>query len=219
MDISLAYQLVEAGLSVALGFVFGIVYDLFRIMRRRFGLKHVTALIDALYWLLAAAALFFFSSGVSQRGYRAFMFIFAVMGGAVYFYTLSASIMWMLERFADFLLLVVRIVLFPIKFLVKILKKILEILKKVFQYLKKWFTINYNRSKYPKVKAVHVRGTKEGRFEEKENRNTDNAHNNDYYGLRSSYAGWTEFKNIGGPGAKSKARAGSVKHSRPKFRA
>jgi len=128
MDISLAYQLIEAVLSVALGFAFGAVYDLFRIMRRRFGLKHVTALVDALYWLLAAAALFFFSSGVSQRGFRIFMFIFAVMGGAVYFNTLSASAMWMLERFADFLFLTVKIVLFPIKFLLTILKKMLEIL-------------------------------------------------------------------------------------------
>lgn len=211
MYISLEYQLVEAGFSILLGFALGMVYDLFRIMRRRFGLRRITPLLDALYWLLAAAALFFFAACLSQRGFRLFMFIFAVLGGGIYFNTLSASCMWILERFADLIIFFIRIALFPLKFLLILIKKIIEKLKKVFQYFKKWFTINDNRFVRPKASAVKARSTKEGRFETQENKHTDKADHSDYHGLRGGYSGGAEFKDSRGRGAKGIERSGKGK--------
>ncbi|NLL45556.1 MAG: hypothetical protein GX250_01940 [Clostridiales bacterium] len=168
MDISPSYQLVEAALSIALGFALGIVYDLFRIMRRRLGALHLTALFDVLYWLLAAACLFFFGAGASQRGFRLFMFAFAFLGGAVYFLTLSSPSMWLLEKFADFLQFVVKCLCLPFVFTIKFLKFLKETSKRVFQYLKKWFRIS-NKGFLPSERfSVRSRYTKEERFEKQE---------------------------------------------------
>ncbi|HHU05036.1 MAG TPA: hypothetical protein GXZ65_00955 [Clostridiales bacterium] len=168
MDISPSYQLIEAALSVGLGFALGIVYDLFRIARRRLNALHLTALFDALYWVLAAACLFFFGAGASQRGFRLFMFAFAFLGGAFYFLTLSAPAMWLLEKFADLIQFMFRCLCLPFVISVKFINFFKETLKRVFKYLKKWFRISTKRFIPSGRFDARSRYTKEERFENEE---------------------------------------------------
>jgi len=219
MDISPSYQLLEAALSAALGFALGIVYDLFRIARRRLKALHLTALFDALYWVLAAACFFFFGAGVSQRGFRLFMFAFAFLGGAIYFLTLSAPAMWLLEKFADFIEFLIRCLCLPFVFAARLIKFFRESLKRVFKYLKKWFRINTKSFAPSERLYVRSRYAKEERFENEEGKYYYEAGRLGRDRLRGGDSDFAQRENRGGGDGKAGAVKGSGGKERAKRRA
>lgn len=116
----------------------GLVYDFFRAIRRRVKL---TALLDILFWICAAAILFMLGLGPGPGGVRIFMLAAAGFGAGLYFFILSPVV---LEGFGFFFTLLarfLRICLYPLVWLRNLGKKSCNFSKNIFQKLKKWFTI------------------------------------------------------------------------------
>lgn len=114
MGLSVAKQTADFLLSGALGAAISVLYDLFRVIRRRAGRAPVTAVLDVLFWLLAAGAVLWFSMGAMGGGFRLFGLLGLFLGGVLYFLTLSSAVLFLLSKLLDLLLLAVRALFRPI---------------------------------------------------------------------------------------------------------
>lgn len=125
--------------SILLGGTLALVYDLFRAVRslvRRSPLRQLLGgALDALYCLLALAAVFFFV--MAGDGELRLFVLAGILGGAVLFFCLLSPLLLPLWGFWLELLLV------PLTFGIKILKKVYQICKKLFSFLRSWFTIMF----------------------------------------------------------------------------
>ncbi|MCD8216205.1 MAG: spore cortex biosynthesis protein YabQ [Clostridiales bacterium] len=87
----------EQGLIFAficlLGFGFGFLYDLLRILREAFGtLRPLSMAEDFIYWVFAAFAVFYFLLGVNYGDIRLYMVLDFIGGMVLYYLTLSPSV-------------------------------------------------------------------------------------------------------------------------------
>ena len=145
MSVYISEQLAMFLRSILLGGTLGLVYDLFRALRRLGG-KLWGSLLDAVYCLVAGAALFFFVMAGSGELH---IFVLAgALGGAVLFFCLFSQI---LRPLWDFWL---EILLAPVRLAGKFLKKGCRSGKKLFSFGKGWVTIRItqrrrNRSSAP----------------------------------------------------------------------
>lgn len=93
--------------SVLLGVLIGLVYDLFRALRRYFRLASLaTAVCDTLFWLLVFALLFLFGIAVAAGQNRYYVWLGLGLGAVCYFWALSmpvCSVLLMLLRTASML--------------------------------------------------------------------------------------------------------------------
>lgn len=94
MGISIAQQTTVFLYSVLFGAGISILYDFFRVIRKRIRhLNFVVMIEDVLFWLLAAAALFVFVYNMNSGELRAFLIIGAAIGGFLYFAILSRFVL------------------------------------------------------------------------------------------------------------------------------
>ena len=90
MDITVSGQIIVFSWCLLCGVAIGIIFDIFRIIRRLFTTGTVAAMVeDVIYWILAALVFFLFSLGVSSGEMRYFQFVGAVVGAIIYFATVS----------------------------------------------------------------------------------------------------------------------------------
>jgi spore cortex biosynthesis protein YabQ len=93
MAVSVSEQLMQAAAALLAGGGLGLLYDVFRALRRRLRLA---ALVDLLFWLCVAAALF--TLGLAGPGSaRLFVLACAGLGAALYFSLLSAPVLAALD--------------------------------------------------------------------------------------------------------------------------
>ena len=125
--------------TVVAGFAIGLFYDLFRITRKT--VRHKAWLVqieDVLYWSVASVLMFYFLLQRNHGEIRFFIIIGAAVGMISYFYTLSPLIVKVsvavISFFKRVLFTVARILLVPIRMLIKLLK----ILAKPFIWLAKY---------------------------------------------------------------------------------
>ncbi|MGE4485534.1 MAG: spore cortex biosynthesis protein YabQ [Oscillospiraceae bacterium] len=144
MEISVSHQLCEAAASLGLGAAAGFLYDIFRTVRLETRSSVVTVITDMLFWLICAALLFLFGMSAGEGKQRIFMTIFAFLGGALYFCTVSRFML----KLCGFLAEGVRFVLYclsrPFVWINICLKKLGNILKTIFKYYRKWYRISYD---------------------------------------------------------------------------
>ena len=131
--------------AILLGGCLGLVYDLFRAVRkvtvirtgrrkRIAGLGRVfNALLDAVYCVTAVSSVFFFV--MAGEGELQVFTLLGVLGGAVLFFCLLSPL---LRPLWDFWL---GILLLPVGVGWKIFRKLLQICKKLFSFFWTWFTI------------------------------------------------------------------------------
>ncbi|MCL2408582.1 MAG: spore cortex biosynthesis protein YabQ [Oscillospiraceae bacterium] len=141
MELTISQQLIEAVSALLLGVAAGFLYDVFRVIRRRTGSKTVTAVIDFLFWVIAGVLLFAVGFLAGQGRQRVYMTVLAIISATVYFSTLSRVFVLLCEKLVDFILLILKIITWPLVLLVRFLKKIAEMAKKLFQYQRRWYTI------------------------------------------------------------------------------
>ncbi|WP_084234029.1 spore cortex biosynthesis protein YabQ [Papillibacter cinnamivorans] len=141
MTQSVSLQLTQFVNSILLGFAVGILYDLLRALRARRASAFLTALLDILFWLLAAGALFGFAMQVGFGELRIFMAAGAAGGGVIYFCSMSRFFFRFFVFGVDLLVKFLKIVLFPIHMLKILLKKGAENAKNIFLYYRKWYKI------------------------------------------------------------------------------
>lgn len=111
------------------GFLIGILFDIFRILRRSFKTKDIiTCIEDILFWILTGLLLLFSIFTFSNGEIRLYMF-FGVFIGCIlymilishYFITLNVKIILIIKNIVKKLL---SIILFPLKIVFDILKKL-----------------------------------------------------------------------------------------------
>lgn len=124
MEISLTYELCVFFMSVAVGMMEGVLFDLFKAFRIRVGFCAV-AILDILYWFFASLCFFclvFYSDGEIIRG---FIFIALLLGLILYFSLFSKWVFFIINKaiyiFLRILKLFFKILLTPVAFLYKIL--------------------------------------------------------------------------------------------------
>ncbi|MDP4151945.1 MAG: spore cortex biosynthesis protein YabQ [Bacillota bacterium] len=94
MELSVANQAVVFLLSVALGFVLGFIYDIFRILRIAVRTKGIGVFIeDMLFWIICAVAVLLFLFVFTSGEVRMYTFIGTALGAVIYFMSLSILIM------------------------------------------------------------------------------------------------------------------------------
>lgn len=135
MGVYISEQLAMFLRSIALGAVLGLVYDLLAVLRRLGG-GVWGALLDGLYCVLAAAALFFFV--MAGDGELRIFILAGTLGGAVLFFCLLSRPLRPLWA------LWLQIFLAPLYMLGGLWKKCRRFLKKLFSFGRSWVTIRYS---------------------------------------------------------------------------
>ncbi len=163
------------------GFLIGILFDIFRILRRSFKTKDIITYIeDILFWILTGLLLLYSIFTFSNGEIRLYMF-FGVFIGCIlymllisqYFIKLNVKIILAIKNIVKKLL---SIILFPLKIVFGILKKLLckpinimtisfkKLQKNTKEKIKKLFSFNKNKINNKKSKILLK---KEGIYQKK----------------------------------------------------
>jgi spore cortex biosynthesis protein YabQ len=129
MAVSVSEQLMQAAAALLVGGGLGLLYDVFRALRRRLRLAVLT---DLLFWVCAAAALF--TLGLAGPGSaRLFELACAGLGAALYFSLLSAAVLTGLDFLLGLLGRALRFLLRPLARLPGFLGKSKNFFKNIFK--------------------------------------------------------------------------------------
>lgn len=91
------YSMLQALLA---GIVWGVYYDVFRILRRMVSFDRFSvALQDILFWLTSAIYIFFVCLHLNNGFIRIYFVVFAFIGWAIYFATLGRFVFAVLDFF------------------------------------------------------------------------------------------------------------------------
>lgn len=127
MAINQAYLFLIFALN---GFVIGLLFDFFRILRKSFKTTDIiTYLEDILFWILAGFTVLYSIFVFNNGEIRIYMFLAILIGVILYMLILSSYIIkinvYIIDKIKFYTKSVLNIILIPFKFIFKILKKIL----------------------------------------------------------------------------------------------
>ena len=105
------------------GIIIGILFDIFRILRKSFKTKDIVTYIeDILFWILTGIIILFSMYRFSNGELRFFMIIGIIMGTLMYMITFSRYVI----KISVFIIKIIKtIIVYPVKVVEKILKKII----------------------------------------------------------------------------------------------
>ncbi|MGI5936810.1 MAG: spore cortex biosynthesis protein YabQ [Oscillospiraceae bacterium] len=170
MELSITLQLVQACAAILTGTALGVFYDILKTLRLRLHVWPVTAVLDLVFWLVAAFALFALGLGPGRGQLRLFMLICTLGGALLYSVSFSPVILAVLGYAADFIGIILEYVVKPFEWLGKQIKKTKKIYKNLFQKCAKWFRISSNSKRKIPARGRTHRGedaggeTKAGRY-------------------------------------------------------
>ncbi len=129
--ISLAVQTKNFLLSLGLGFIMGIFYDVFRIIRLCISAKKIiTIFFDILYCILFCFAFFIFLLTVNEGQFRFYLLLGACVGFFVYYFSLGAIIFSFSRFLTDFIKKwtkrIFAVLLFPFRWIFSRLKSCID---------------------------------------------------------------------------------------------
>lgn len=112
-------------LAIGLGFLLGVVYDLFRVVRMAFTMRRAGVFIqDVLFFLVCAAVTFVFLLAVNQGEIRGFIIAGEVLGFLIYYFSLGLLAM----RVSSFLVHATQRIFYlisvPFRALMRLLKRL-----------------------------------------------------------------------------------------------
>ena len=132
--------------TVAAGFVIGLLYDIFRIMRKT--VRHsgwAVQLEDILFWLCTTVIMFYFMLHRNYGEIRFFSIVGSSLGMILYFNSLSIFVVKACVSVIQFLKnavsAIVRVILIPVRLSIKILTPLLRVFKRLLRYIR---TLIYN---------------------------------------------------------------------------
>ena len=142
MEISITGQAMAFLGALALGGGLGLLYDLCRLLRHRLPLLGLGAVLDLLYWPIAAVSLFVYAVAAGDGVVRIYFMLGVALGGGIYFLILSGPMVFLGEKLADLAGALAGLCMLPLKWLHNFQKKFYVNLKKVFHYEEKWYRIS-----------------------------------------------------------------------------
>ena len=119
------------------GLAIGILFDIFRILRRSFKTKDfITYIEDILFWIFTGIILLYSIFTFNNGELRGFVFIGVLLGIILYILTLSKYLIKICVYAVN---IIKKIIIFPIKLLANLVKKIFIIpLNKIIVTIKKY---------------------------------------------------------------------------------
>lgn len=168
MEISVAQQFQQFFLSCGLGFLLGVYYDIYRVIRLVLHSKKGAVFVqDMLFFLTSAVITFLFSLAVMDGHLRFYLFLGEGIGFFAYYHTIGRLVM----KFAGAVIAVVvrvwsfiwRVVFFPFRLVARLFRKpyscICEFSKKILQ---KW-TLNLKKvlKRVPSLLYNHKKDTEQ----------------------------------------------------------
>lgn len=149
-------------LTVVLGMFIGFIFDIFRIIRKI--IKHRDFFIfveDTLYWLIVSFIMFYFMLNKNNGEIRFFSIIGVFIGMILYFCTISNLVinvsLIVINAIKKILIVMFKIIMFPIKIIYKIIKIPLNVLKKIVdKILKPVKKILQKFKRYVKIKLRKI---------------------------------------------------------------
>lgn len=128
MEVSVSNQLYVFAVMLLCGAGAGVLFDIFRALRKTFGASMLTTSVgDIVFWLCISIGLFGAVFTVNYGELRWFEIIGVILGGIIYFLSVSRLFMCMLEWVLGFVLkiflTIFKIILTPFVFLYKMIKK------------------------------------------------------------------------------------------------
>ncbi len=155
MELSVKYQLFQLACSWLAGLASGVIYDLFRVLRRR---VKASAMFDVLFWFAMLLILFTLGMDVGEGSLHIFMLAFTALGFVSYMILFSAAVFALFNKIAQ----LIEAVLSPVK---KLLEKFLQVVKNLFSKAKSRFRMKITTDRKGRRKA----------FEELPRNNGDNS--------------------------------------------
>ena len=135
-------QQISAFLLAALsGASFALIYDLFAALRCRFSSRLTTALLDGIYCLSVAAALFLFTLHLGNGRPRLYLLIAIALGAAAYFSLPAAFFRPVWNFWLGCFLLALSFLDIPRRFLLQCIRKTGKICKTLFYFGEKYAII------------------------------------------------------------------------------
>ena len=101
MEVSNPGQALGFLAALALGGGLGLLYDFFRLLRRRLGAPWLAAALDLCYWPVGAGVLFWHALEAGGGVIRVYLVLGLLLGGGIYFAVLSRWVLIGGERLAD----------------------------------------------------------------------------------------------------------------------
>ena len=100
MEVSNTGQALGFLAALALGGGLGLLYDFFRLLRRRLGVPWLAAALDLCYWPVGAGVLFWHALEAGGGVIRVYLVLGLLLGGGIYFAVLSRWVLIGGERLA-----------------------------------------------------------------------------------------------------------------------
>ena len=127
--LSLATQTKNFLLSLGFGFIMGILYDLFRIVKISISKgKLATIISDILYCIFLCFALFLFCLTVNEGEIRLYLLLGSMAGFFVYYFSLGVIIFSFSEKIIAFIKAIIKsvfnIISYPFRFIFEKMRKI-----------------------------------------------------------------------------------------------
>ena len=134
---------------ILIGVIIGIIFDLFRIIRKCFKTSDIITFIHDLMFLLISAVILLFSIFIVNNGeIRGYMFLGIALGIVVYLISISKYIINICTKI---ILLIRKIIINPImKSIIKVCNFTKKIVKNVYNNLSKNLKITSNKEKHTK---------------------------------------------------------------------
>ena len=137
MRISINEQIYMLCESVLLGCLIALSYDLIRVLRRKLCTRTKLALfIDLLYSLSVVITICIFTLVAGEGELHLYMILFAAMGAALYFLSLSALCLPVLSIIIEILAFMLYVLYIPLQQFMKFMKHIADFVQKHFYFAK-----------------------------------------------------------------------------------
>ena len=113
---------------IANGFIIGILFDFFRILRKVFKTSDfITYIEDLLFWILTGSIMLYSIFVFNNGEIRLFMFLAIIIGVIIYMILLSSHVIkvnvMIINILKKILLKIFAVIVIPLKFICKIIKK------------------------------------------------------------------------------------------------
>lgn len=164
MILSMSRQAVLFFMTIGIGFVIGLVYDGFRILRKIiYHPDFLTYLEDVIYWLIVSVIMFYIMLNKNYGEIRFFSILGVFLGMCLYFLTLSALILKISLTIINFIkkliIVIVKIILAPFKLIYRLAYPPVIFCKKkivlAFLAIKKFLHKSKNYAKIKKKKFTN----------------------------------------------------------------
>lgn len=134
MDTQALSQLHSFFIFILVGFLIGILFDIFRISRRTFKTSNiVTNIEDVLFWILSGLLFIFSLFKFNNGNIRVYILVGLIIGISIYMLIFSKIVINTLVKIVTIIKRIIsyfiKILLCPINFLVKILKNMTNKIK------------------------------------------------------------------------------------------